>query len=301
MKKKGVNPMLYKKKWPLLVFLIPGLTFMVVFLYYPFLSNITNSLYEMSSVVKMPGQELKYIGFKNFENMFKDSYVRIALLNSVKMMVLTIVFQVGLALLFAILVNNIKKGQQIFRTIYFFPVVIAASALGLLFKLFYDYNGGMLNQFLINMGKEPVMWLSEELAFWMVSIPVIWSYVGFYFVIILTGICDISEDVYEAAAIDGCTKFKSTFYITLPLLRGVLCTCVTLGVTGALKVYDLPWMLVEKGAPNGTTHFLGTYMYQTAFVNNNFDYGSALGLLMVVVGVVVAKGVDFILKPDKNL
>lgn len=293
--------MLYKKKWPLIIFLVPGLIMMAVFLYYPFVSNLGNSLYNMSSVVRMPGVELDYIGLENYKQLFKDPYIRIALWNTIKMMVLTIVFQVGLGLVFAILVNSIKKGQQLFRTIYFFPVVISASALGLLFNLFYVYNGGMLNQFLEKLGMEPVMWLSEKLAYWMISIPVLWSYVGFYFVIILTGICDISEDVYEAAAIDGCSKLKSVFYITIPLLRGVICTCVTLAVTGALKVFDLPWMLAEKGAPNGTTHFLGTYMYHTTFSNNNFDYGSTIALFIVIVGVVVAKGVDLILKPDKNL
>ncbi|MSS63400.1 carbohydrate ABC transporter permease [Velocimicrobium porci] len=293
--------MLYKKKWPLIVFLIPGLIMMGVFLYYPFISNIGNSFYNMSSVVRMPGVELNFIGLENYKNLFKDPYIKIALKNSFLMMILTVIFQVGLALVFAILVNSIRRGQQLFRTLYFFPVVISASALGLLFKLFYDYNGGMLNQILEKMGKEPVMWLSESLAFTMISIPVLWSYVGFYFVIILTGICDIPDDVYEAAAIDGCSGFKSVFYITVPLLRGVLCTCITLAVTGALKVFDLPWMLAEKGAPNGTTHFLGTYMYHTAFSNNNFDYGSTIALFIVVVGVIVSKAVDFIVKPDKNL
>lgn len=293
--------MMYKKKWPLIIFLAPGLLMMAVFLYYPFISNLTNSVYDMSSVVRMPGVDLTYIGLENYKELFKDPYIRISLWNSIKMMVLTVLFQVGLGLVFAILVNSIKRGQQIFRTIYFFPVVISASALGLLFNLFYVYNGGMLNQILESFGKEPVIWLSEGLAYWMISIPVLWSYVGFYFVIILTGICDISEDVYEAAAIDGCSKFKSVFYITIPLLRGVICTCITLAVTGALKVFDLPWMLAEKGAPNGTTHFLGTYMYHTTFSNNNFDYGSTIALFIVIVGVIVAKSVDFILKPDKNL
>lgn len=293
--------MMYKKKWPLIIFLAPGLLMMAVFLYYPFISNLTNSVYDMSSVVRMPGVDLTYIGLENYKELFKDPYIRISLWNSIKMMILTVIFQVGLGLVFAILVNSIKRGQQIFRTIYFFPVVISASALGLLFNLFYVYNGGMLNQILESFGKEPVIWLSEGLAYWMISIPVLWSYVGFYFVIILTGICDISEDVYEAAAIDGCSKFKSVFYITIPLLRGVICTCVTLAVTGALKVFDLPWMLAEKGAPNGTTHFLGTYMYHTTFSNNNFDYGSTIALFIVIVGVIVAKSVDFILKPDKNL
>jgi raffinose/stachyose/melibiose transport system permease protein len=293
--------MLYKKKWPLIIFLIPGLLMMGIFLYYPFLKNLTNSVYQMSQVVRLKGNTWDYIGFENYKTLLTDPFIRIALKNSFIMMALTVIFEVGLALLFAILVNSIKRGQQIFRTVYFFPVVISASALGLLFKLFYTYDGGMLNQILTHFGQEPVNWLSKSLAFIMISIPTLWAYVGFYFVIILTGICDISEDVYEAAAIDGCTKFKAVFHITLPLLRGVLCTCTTLAVTGALKVFDLPWMLAEKGAPNGATHFLGTYMYQTAFGKGNWDYGSTIALFIVLVGIIVARIVNTILKPDANL
>lgn len=293
--------MLYKNKKPLFVFLIPGLIMMGIFLYYPFIKNIMNSFYEMTQVVRLQGTEWEFIGLRNYKTLFTDKYIRIALKNSVIMMGLTVIFEVGFALILAILVNSIKRGNQFFRTVYFFPVVISASAIGLLFKLFYSYDGGMLNQILDFFGKEPVNWLSKELAFTMISIPTLWSYVGFYFVIILTGICDISEDVYEAAAIDGCNKLKAVFYITLPLLRGVLCTCVVLAVTGALKVFDLPWVLVEKGAPNGITHFLGTYMYHTAFGKMNWDYGSTIALFIVIVGIVVARTVNVLLKPDANL
>ena len=214
--------MLYKKKAPLIIFLLPGFILMLIFLYEPFVENIINSFYDMTSFVKMPGQEWKFIGFENFKRLFGDPKIKISLINSFKMMGLTIVFQVGIAFILAILVNSIHRGQQIFRTIYFFPIVISATAIGLIFKLFYNYNGGMLNQLMEAFGKSPVNWLAPATAFVMVSIPTLWSYVGFYFVIMLTGISDISEEVYEASAIDGCTRFKQVFYITIPLLRGIV-------------------------------------------------------------------------------
>lgn len=293
--------MLYKKKLPLLFFLLPGFIMMIIFLYKPFIQNIFNSFYDMGSFVKMPGQEWKYIGLDNYKKLFSDPKINIALFNSMKMMGLTIIFQVGVAFILAILVDNIRVGQQLFRTVYFFPIVISATAIGLIFKLFYNYNGGMLNQMLSAFGKDPINWLSPELAFLMVSIPTLWSYVGFYFVILLTGINDISLDIYEAAEIDGCAKFKQVFYITIPLLRGVLCTCITLAVTGALKVFDLPWVIVPKGAPQGVTHFLGTYMYEQTFTIGNIDYGSTIALLIVVFGIVVSQMTNKIFKPDANL
>lgn len=288
--------MLYKKKWPLIVFIVPGLLFMLIFLYIPFIENIRNSLYNMTAIVEMPGKPWKFIGLENYRTLFEDPTVRVAIWNSFKMMICTVIFQVGIAFTLAVLVSNIKKFQQVFRTVYFFPVVISATAIGLLFTLFYNYNGGMLNQILEVFGRDPVLWLDEKKAFTMITIPTIWSYVGFYFVIMLTGLSDISDDIYEAADIDGCNKFKQVFYITLPMLKPVFATCVTLAVTGALKVFDLPWVLAEKGAPYGTTHFLGTYMYQTTFEKSNFDYGSVLSLLIVVMGVLVSWIVGFFTK-----
>lgn len=293
--------MLYKKKTPLIVFLAPGLLLMLIFLYYPFVKNIFISFYDMSTPVKMPGKELTFLGLDNFKKLFSDKTMVIAILNSLKMMVLTVIFQVGGAFVLAVLVNSIKKGQQFFRTVYFFPVVISATAIGMLFKLFYNYNGGMLNQMLISLGKNPVEWLSPENAFGMISIPILWSYVGFYFVIMLTGLSDISDDVYEAAEIDGCSKFRAVFSITIPLLRGVICTCITLAVTGALKIFDLPNVLVKGGAPNGVTHFLGTYMYEQAFAVSNYDYGSTIAIVIVVFGIVVSKVTNMLVKPDENL
>lgn len=292
--------MLYRKKWLLIIFLVPSLIFLVIFLYIPFLNNIKNSLYDMTTPVLLQGQTWKFIGIENYKKMLTDPDLRIAIFNSLKMMALTVIFQVGIAFVLAVMVSQTKRMQQFFRTVYFFPVVISATAIGLIFKLFYNYNGGMLNQLLEMVGKSPVNWLSPALAFIMVAIPTIWSYVGFYFVIILTGLSDIPEDIYEVASIDGCSKFKQVFYITFPMLRGVLCTCVVLAVTGALKVFDLPWVLVPNGAPQGLTHFLGTYMYQSTFGMNNYDYGSALAVLIVILGIAVSRGINIIVKPENQ-
>ena len=292
--------MLYRKKWPLIIFLVPSLIFLVIFLYIPFLNNIKNSLYDMTTPVLLQGQTWKFIGIENYKKMLTDPDLRIAIFNSLKMMALTVIFQVGIAFVLAVMVSQTKRMQQFFRTVYFFPVVISATAIGLIFKLFYNYNGGMLNQLLEMVGKSPVNWLSPALAFIMVAILTIWSYVGFYFVIILTGLSDIPEDIYEVASIDGCSKFKQVFYITFPMLRGVLCTCVVLAVTGALKVFDLPWVLVPNGAPQGLTHFLGTYMYQSTFGMNNYDYGSALAVLIVILGIAVSRGINIVVKPENQ-
>ena len=287
--------MLYRNRQPLWVFLFPGFFLMILFLYYPFLVNIYNSLFDIKS---MAGTPSGFIGLANYRKFFmEDTTARVALFNSLKIMGLTVVFQVGPALVLALMVDNIKKGQQFFRIVYFFPIVISATAIGLMFNLFYSYDGGMLNQIRALLGLSKVLWLSKDKAFMMVSIPVLWQYVGFYFVILLTGLSGVPEEVYESAALDGATGLKKIWYITLPLVSDVLVTCTTLAITGSIKVFDLPNVIARNGAPNGLTHFLGTYMHNQAFVAQNVDYGSAISIVIVVFGVIAAQAVRRVLMP----
>ena len=142
--------MLYRDKRPLLVFLLPALVLMLILLYYPFVENIINSFFEIRSLVS-PREE--YIGLENYEKFFmKDDMSVLSLKNSLVLMVLTVIFQVGLALVLALLVNSIQRGVQFFRVVYFFPIVISATAIGLMFSLFYAYDGGMLNQIVTALG-----------------------------------------------------------------------------------------------------------------------------------------------------
>ena len=272
--------MLYKDRRPLLYFLVPSFVLMIIMLYYPFIMNIVNSFFEIKGMISARGE---FMGLDNYAFLFTgDPTAAIAIKNTMVIMVMTVGIQVGLALVLALMVDSIKVGKQFFQVVYFFPIVISATAIGLMFNLFYFYNGGMLNQIRAGLGLDKVLWLSDERAFVMVSIPVLWQYVGFYFVIILAGITGISEDVLESAAMDGAVGMKKTRYITLPLLKDVLVTCTTLAITGAVKVFDLPSIIANNGAPKGLTHFLGTYMYQQAFVAQNVDYGSAISVVIVL-------------------
>ncbi len=281
--------MVHKKKAPLLVFLIPAFLFMAVFLYYPFFQNILNSFMQIAGLGKAATgyNEPWYL---NYVQLFQDTSMLTAMKNTMWLMLATIVFQVGIALILALLVDTIRRGSQFFRTIYFFPIVISATALGLLFNLIYLYNGGMLNQLMAAFGSlVNIDWKGDDHFFTTMLTPVMWQYVGFYFVILVTGLNNISEDIYQAAAIDGASGLRKTFYITLPLLRNVICTCLVLAVTGALKVFDLPWVMFGRGAPLNQSWLTGTYMYEATFVRGNVDYGSAIAVVIVVLGIAVSQ------------
>lgn len=293
---------LYRKKGPLIVFLLPAFLFLIVFLYYPFLQNILNSFSDITGLGS-PAKGLNDPWYANYKELFTDPKLRTALLNTVILTVCTIVFQVGIALVLALLVDSIKVGAQLFRTLYFFPIVISATALGLMFNLIFLYNGGMVNQLLTGLGiiSESIDWKDTAHFRFTMLAPVMWQYVGFYFVILVTGLNNIPQDLYEAAALDGCTGLKRIRHITLPMLRNVLCTCLVLAITGALKVFDLPWVMFGAGMPQNQGWLTGTYMYDQTFNRGNVDYGSTIAIMIVVLGVVLSNVANRVFKPRNDI
>jgi raffinose/stachyose/melibiose transport system permease protein len=292
-----MNSTIYKKKTPLLLFLIPAFVFLAIFLYYPFIQNIINSFLNISGLgTAAEGVNDPWYG--NYVKMFEDPNMITALTNTLFLTATTIIFQVGIALLLALLVDRIRVGAQVFRTVYFFPIVISATALGLLFNLIFLYKGGMLNQLLQNVfgATQNIDWKDPEHFLGTMLTPVMWQYVGFYFVIIVTGLNNICPDVYEAAELDGAGGLKRVWYITLPLLRNVLCTCLVLAITGALKVFDLPWVMMGAGIPMDQSWLTGTYMYNQAFLRGDVDYSSAIAVVIVVLGVVFAQVANKVFK-----
>lgn len=293
---------LYRKKGPLIVFLLPAFLFLFLFLYYPFLQNIVNSFSDITGLGSA-SQGLNDPWWANYAALFSDPKLLTALINTVILTICTIVFQVGIALVLALLVDSIKVGAKLFRTLYFFPIVISATALGLMFNLIFLYPSGMVNQLLTGLGviSEAVDWKDPAHFRFTMLAPVMWQYVGFYFVILVTGLNNIPADLYEAAALDGCTGLKRVRYITLPMLRNVLCTCLVLAVTGALKVFDLPWVMFGAGMPQNQGWLTGTYMYDQTFNRGNVDYGSTIAILIVVLGVVLSNVANRVFKPRNDI
>ena len=307
-----MSSMIYKKKTPLLFFLIPAFAFLIVYLYYPFVQNILNTFLNIGGLGR-PAEGLNDPWYANYQHLLTDPDLRTALKNTLLLTVFTVVFQVGIALILALLVDSIRVGAKVFRTVYFFPIVISATALGLMFNLMFLYKGGMVNQLLLNLGlldsevkangRVIVQWLDwkdENHFLFTMFLPVIWQYVGFYFVILITGLNNIPEDLFEAAALDGAAGLKKIHYITLPMLRNVLCTCLVLAITGALKVFDLPWVMFGAGMPQNQGWLTGTYMYDQTFNKMNVDYGSTIAVLIVVLGVVLSNVANRVFKPTED-
>lgn len=281
------------EKWTISAFLFPAMILTVIFLYYPFLRSVYKSFFYWDGYT-----ESRFTGLENYIRLWEDEIVRIATWNTLKFMILAILFQVGLALILAVLVDSVRFGSQFFRTVFFFPVAISATAIGLMFTLFYGYDYGMLNQLLQEFGFEKVLWLTEKSSLYLVAIPTIWQYVGFYFVILLTAISKIPEDFYEAAELEGIVGWKRTFYITIPLIWSDVKTCILLAVTGALKVFELVYV-ISSGGPANSSEVLGTYMYKVTFDGQQFGYGSAIAVWIVLLGMLLSFFFNHLLKREE--
>lgn len=271
-----------KRQRTAIIFLIPAVVLLLCFMIYPLGKTIFYSFtawYNFST-------EQTFIGLDNYKELIADPVIRVALRNTVILMAGVLIFQIGFALILAIMVDGIRHCFKFFRTIYFFPIVISATAIGLLFTLIYKYEYGLLNYFVVLFGGEKQVWINEKSSIYLALIPVVWQYVGFYFVIFLTGIANIPADIYESAMLDGIRPLQKAAYITIPMLRSVLTSSIVLVISGCFKVFDIIFM-VTNGGPLDSSQLLSTYMYQKAFARGNGGYASSIAIVMIVLGVAV--------------
>ncbi len=274
--------MVHKSKKYIFLFLTPAMLLITVFLYYPLVRTIQYSFTDYSEWTPA----FNYIGFENFKRLFTDSIIGKSLLNTLILLSGCVVVEIGGALILAILVDSIKKGFKFFRTVYFFPVVISGSAIGLMFYQVFQYDYGLMNNLLEAFGMEKINWITEKSAMYLVLIPILWQYVGFYFVIFLTAIANIPADIYESAGIDGISGFKRIIYITVPMLQEIIITALGLVIAGSLKVFDIVFVMTN-GGPLDASQLLSTYQYQQTFVYNNQGYGSAISVLIITLGLII--------------
>lgn len=274
--------MILKDKRYIVLFLAPALLLIAAFLLVPLFNTVYYSFTSWYNFSPNP----EFIGLDNYKQLFEDPVIRIGLINTGILIVGVVIFQIGVALILALLADNAKYMFKFFRTVYFFPIVISATAIGLMFNLIYKYDYGLLNFLIGLLGMEKQVWITEQTAIYLVLIPVVWQYVGFYFVIYLTGISKIPEDVYESAKLEGITPVQKAVYITIPLMKDVIASSLILVISGCFKVFDVVYV-ITKGGPMDSSQLLSTYMYQKAFEHQNGGYASAIAIVMIVLGIVI--------------
>jgi multiple sugar transport system permease protein/raffinose/stachyose/melibiose transport system permease protein len=229
-------------------------------------------------------------GIENFQRLFRDPYVWDALWFTLKYAILVTIFQVALGYGLALLYNFVlRKSSVLVRTLVFFPVVLPTVAVALLYqKLFQSApSDGLVNELLVNVGMPAVDWLGAGgTAFVVIVIMDVWRSVGFYGVLIFSGLLDIPDDIIESARIDGARSFSLFRFIVLPMSLPILFASFIFSINGTIKVFDSVFALTGGGPGNSTTP-LTLYMYRTAFQFSDFGYGSTIALLLTVLCLLV--------------
>ncbi|WP_372813903.1 carbohydrate ABC transporter permease [Paenibacillus sp.] len=202
------------------------------------------------------------------------------------------------SLLLAILLNQKLRFRNAVRTISIIPYVLIPAVVGIIWNWLYDNNFGILNYYLKLVGLNPVEWLTnEKYALFSVAIVTVWSFLGYNMILYLAGLQDISKDLYEASEIDGANKYQTFLKITFPLLKPITSMIITLTLINTIQVFDQIFVMTN-GGPGTATLTLVQYLYGTAFQNYNLGYGSALGVAILAILIVMVQIQSKLLKLD---
>ena len=267
------------------LFLLPSLAIFALYRIIPMIWNVVLSLEFWS-----PYKPATFAGLYHYQEMlFYDDAFWEVLWNTILFMVSAPV-GIALALGVALLVDTKVRGRNVYRTIVFMSYPVMTVAVGIIWQWLYNENVGLINYMLISLGviDRGVPFLqSFDLALPAVIVASIWQVIGFYMIILLTGLQSIPPNLYEAASIDGASPMQTFRRITLPLLRPSLFLCFVVGIINSFTAFDLIFVMTG-GGPGHATDLLVTYIYSTAFTLSKFDYAAAMTVANFLLFVALA-------------
>ncbi len=269
----------------LFAFVTVPLLLLMTFAYYPAMELVRLSFTDWNGI----SANQTYIGWANYKEVFSNPDIFGVFRNNVAYFVVGIVQNI-VALYFAVILNGKLKGRNLFRLLLFLPYILNGVAVAYLFGYVYDTTNGSLNYVLgqLGFGKlAETSWLgtSSIVNYTLASVG-FWRFMGFNMVIYLAALQSIPNDLYEAASIDGANGWHKFIYITLPNIYKIIELNLFLTVTGALEVFDLPFVLT-KGGPAGASETFVMKIIETAFQFNNYGLASAMSVVLLIFVIVV--------------
>ena len=273
------------------VFMLPTLLLYILFQGYPIITSAWYSMLDWSGMT----MNATFVGLQNFKELLADPLFKNSVVNSFKYMIFSVPIQLILSLVIAyILTSIIRKGATVFRTMYFIPVITTASIVGII-MIFIFGGTGPINQVLALLGIDTINFLGDEkTALFTVVLIGIWKDLGTYMIYWIAALQSVSQDVYEAAKIDGAGKFRTFTDVVFPLILPIGGVIAVLCVIGSLKVFDIV-QTMTNGGPYFATDVVATFVYRTAYSSTTgsprLGYANAaallFGLMVVTIGVVL--------------
>lgn len=276
------------------VFVLPAL---IVYLLMVMLPIVTSGYY--STLTWNGLGDGTFVGIQNYIKMFDDKVFLLSARNSLLLAVLSVVGQLIPALALALILARGIKGEKIFRTIFFIPVVISTVVIGQLFLKIYNPEYGMLNDFITKTGIGTTHdWLGDiNTVLISAFIPVVWQYIGYHMLLLYAAAKSIPSELYEAAKIDGASELDIAFGITIPLMKTMIKVCITFAIIGSLKFFDFIWILT-KGGPIHRSEVPSTLMYTTIFSRMEYGYGSSIAIFIIIECLVFYFLIGKLIKTD---
>jgi multiple sugar transport system permease protein len=256
---------------------------MALFIFGPLLYSFRTSFFDWN-IIKPERSE--WVGLGNYTRAISEPIFQRAVVNTLAYTVITVVGQMLLGTLVAVLLNQKIHGRTFFRVAYYLPVITSWVIVSLLFEYMFNGQGGLVNYVLkdiLHLTTTNIRWMADPI---LTMVPInllgIWKGVGWTAIIVLSAIQTIPAQLYEAAEIDGAGKIKSFFKVTLPMIRPTLVFLVVVLTVGGVKSYVSNSLITNGGDPLDKTHFILTYMYERTFNNLEFGYGAAISTLVTL-------------------
>ena len=266
------------------IFVAPAVILLIAFLVVPMIYTIYFSGFKYQI---MRPDAMKFIGLENYQKLFSDKNFWLALKNTVYFTVIVVPCQCVLALALALLVSKKFRGVAVFRTMYFAPQLTSMVVISVLWSVLYNANPntGLINSILVSLGMSPIKFLSDaSTAMNSIIFMSAWQGAGYQMMIFLAGLQGIPRDQYEAASVDGATKFKQFLYITIPGLKGTIKYVIMITMIQAMKLFTQPYIMTQ-GGPKNSTKTLVYYIYTQGFQKGNFGYACSIAAVFFVIVV----------------
>ena len=266
------------------IFVAPAVILLIAFLVVPMIYTVYFSGFKYQI---MRPDAMKFIGLENYQKLFSDKNFWLALKNTVYFTVIVVPCQCVLALALALLVSKKFRGVAVFRTMYFAPQLTSMVVISVLWSVLYNANPntGLINSILVSLGMSPIKFLSDaSTAMNSIIFMSAWQGAGYQMMIFLAGLQGIPRDQYEAASVDGATKFKQFLYITIPGPKGTIKYVIMITMIQAMKLFTQPYIMTQ-GGPKNSTKTLVYYIYTQGFQKGNFGYACSIAAVFFVIVV----------------
>ncbi|NBD24409.1 carbohydrate ABC transporter permease [Paenibacillus glycinis] len=269
-------PSLWKETAVGYLFIAPSLLLFAAFLFYPLLKSVYLSFY----LTDPRGRVAEFVGLDNFTALFRSEAFWNSLLVTLKFTALTVPTGLLASLLLAALTYGKLRGMRAFRFVFSLPVALSVSTASVIWMMLYHPTTGTLNYFLTKLGLTPVQWLTDPAwALVSISIMTVWMNSGFQYIVLLSGLQGIADDIFDSARIDGSGPFRTFFQIIVPLVSPTVFFLSVVSVMNAFQSFG-QMNILTKGGPAGSTEVFVYSIYKEAFVNYQFGTGSALSLVL---------------------